>query len=137
MPTKKGRVLLTTGNANSRGPGKVRLLAKVQDERFYRSPFTKPIRQPSWKDLVAIEPLLSTLASIVSRMTPPTVMPDYWQAWSKIKATMESLAGWEATTPSLRTEAAFNVAHDHLLDLFERRAAEVSESHGGDHAAAG
>jgi len=90
-----------------------------------------------WADLVAAEPLLAMLEAVVLRMAPPTEMPDYWRAWSKIKATMEGLAGWEALNPSLRTESAFNVAHDYLLHLYERRAAELSESHGGDDAAAG
>ena len=74
---------------------------------FYRRPFSRPIRQPVWADLVAIEPMLGTLESIVSRMNVPTVMPDYWRAWSKIKATMNNLwAGRPSTSryvPNLHT----------------------------------
>jgi hypothetical protein len=125
-------------NNASRPTGKSeRLTSEFKMHIFYRPPFHTPIRPLAWADLVAAEPLLATLASIIARMDAPTVMPDYWRAWSTIKHTMEQLVGWEAVNASLRTEAAFSVAHDYLLQLFERRAAEVCESHGGDDAAAG
>jgi hypothetical protein len=76
---------------------------------LYRPPFHKPIRQLAWADLVAVEPLLATLASIVTRMDAPTMMPDYWLAWSTIKQTMEQLVGWEAVNSALRTRPFWNV----------------------------
>jgi hypothetical protein len=79
----------------------------------------------TWEEICIAEPLLLQLESIITRADVPQEMPDYWRRWTIYKQQMEHLVGWDAINPELRTEEAYNLVHDRLLDVYERRAAEL------------
>jgi hypothetical protein len=74
----------------------------------------------TWPALCEIEPELLKLELAMSRAMVPTEMPEFWRQWSHgWKPILESLAGWHARRPELRTEAAYHVAYDHLWRLWK------------------
>lgn len=82
----------------------------------------------TWERCVELEPLLARLKSIVARCDVPRHLDGYWWKWHVFERTAEQLAGYRAINPALRTNAAWFIVHDHLLDVFQRRAAEIAEA---------
>lgn len=71
--------------------------------------------QPHWHDLVAAEPQLRAVESIVLATPLPSCQPDRWICLEKRRELISQLVGRSARRPELRDEQLYRVAFEHLL----------------------
>ena len=77
-----------------------------------------PETAPTWQELVGVEPRLVEVEALALRLHPLAAQDD-WGAWGQVKMAMMRLVGWEAEQYALRHSAAYDVAYEHLLDIWE------------------
>lgn len=84
-------------------------------------PLLTPTPEPAWTwaRLVDAEPLLERLAAHILIHRLPPGDPLHWRQWASIKRELQTLVGWSAANPTLRSEAAYGAAYDLLLTLWE------------------
>lgn len=78
----------------------------------------EPATAPTWQELVALEPRLADVERLALELHPRAAQDD-WLAWATIKRAFMPLVGFEAEQYALRHSAAYNVAYDHLLNVWE------------------
>lgn len=75
----------------------------------------------TWAKLVAVEPRLNAIEQLTYFAAPaPGDEPD-WREWEGVKRQLARLVGRDAAKRELRACAAYDVAYDYLLDVWERR----------------
>lgn len=86
-----------------------------------------PAEELSWRRLVEIEPELTLIEREIQALRPLAAEDErfcansHWYGYDDPKRgfrnRMMELVGWTARSPLLRSEAAYNLAYEHLYDL--------------------
>lgn len=83
----------------------------------HSEPATTCRRFWTWPELVATEPALESIAR-----TAKALSRGDWRGFStQCKQPLQTLVGWSARRPELRSAEAFDVAMRHVTDCFEGR----------------
>jgi hypothetical protein len=68
---------------------------------------------PSWSEMIRLEPRLSELAQRAWR-----VSADDWRSYIALKRLLQLLVGWNCEKPELRSDEAFDAAHGVVFRQF-------------------
>ncbi|MBC7854690.1 MAG: hypothetical protein IAF94_14755 [Pirellulaceae bacterium] len=83
--------------------------------------------EANWEQLCEAEPCLRQLELAILRSHPDLTADGYWPGYEKWKRIAAQFVGWFARRPALRSEAAWNVAHDHLLSVYQSAACNAAQ----------
>jgi hypothetical protein len=71
-----------------------------------------------WYYAMSIEPQLFNLECHVSATHLDMDDPEFWPTWSRFKAELARLVGWDCKRPELQKSRYYEMAFDHLWCIY-------------------
>lgn len=72
----------------------------------------------TWPDLLAIDPSLSAIDTLIDRLLPTLNLRNPWPAYELCRRQVTRRVGWDArhAPEALQTSAAYELAINHVID---------------------